>query len=177
MWVLHGLDGLTIEVVRAALASPNGSVRAAAIHVGESLLKSEDKADAIEALENMGGDPSPKVQLQLALTFGQVHDKTADDLMASLLDKNPNNTFLPDAIISGLAGRELELLQRLLLKPSWNKSRQSARIIPVQTRRVRHVGTPGRQHRSAASINNGSRRRLSICVAGRNDQPRADAFA
>ncbi len=119
LWVLHGLDELTIEVVRAALASPDASVREAAIHVGESLLKSEDKADAIEALEKMSSDPSPKVQLQLALTLGQVHDSNADDLMASLFDSNPSNTFLPDAIISGLYGRELDLLQRLVQKPSW----------------------------------------------------------
>ncbi len=39
--------------------------------------------------------------------------------MASLLDSNPSNKFLPDAIVSGLSGRELQLLERLLQKPAW----------------------------------------------------------
>ncbi|MGZ4962425.1 MAG: DUF7133 domain-containing protein, partial [Limisphaerales bacterium] len=119
LWTLQGLDQLSIEVVRAALASTNASVRAAAIHVGETLLRSEDKVAVIEALEKMSGDPDSKVQLQLALTLGQLSDSAEDERMASMLDSNPTNKFLPDAILSGLSGRELQLLEQLLQKPSW----------------------------------------------------------
>ena len=39
--------------------------------------------------------------------------------MASLFDSNLSNKFLPAAILSGLSGRELQLMQQLLQKPSW----------------------------------------------------------
>ena len=119
LWTLRGLEEVSLEVIRAALASTDASVRAAAIHVSESLFASEDKGGAIEALEKVANDPDPKVKLQLALTLGQLHDSSADDLMASFLDSGSSNKFLADAILSGLSGRELDLLERLLQKPSW----------------------------------------------------------
>lgn len=119
LWVLQGLDELTVEVARAALASPDASVRAAAIHVSENLLHSEDKVAAVEALEKMSNDPAPKVQLQLALTLGELSDTNEDLRMASLFDADPTNRFLPDAILSGLSGREMVLMERLLQKPQW----------------------------------------------------------
>ena len=80
---------------------------------------SEDKGGAIEALNKISNDPSPKVNLQLALTLGQLRDRDADDRMASLLDLDSTNKFLSSAILSGLSGRELDLLERLLQKPTW----------------------------------------------------------
>lgn len=130
LWTLQGRDEVSVETVRAALASTNATVRKAAIHVSENLFAGEDKGGAIEALNKITNDPSPKVNLQLALTLGQLHDRDADDRMASLLDSDAPNKFLSDAILSGLSGRELDLLERLLRKPSWqNPDKKHAAFI------------------------------------------------
>jgi mono/diheme cytochrome c family protein/glucose/arabinose dehydrogenase len=120
LWTLQGLDAVSVDVVRAALASSNSSVRAAAIHVSENLFGTEDKSDAVDLLEKITAESDPKVQLQLALTLGQLHDSAADERMVSLLDSGSNNKFLQSAILSGLFSREFPLLERLLQKTAWN---------------------------------------------------------
>ena len=55
----------------------------------------------------------PKAQLQLALTLGQAKDPKADLVMARLAKASFTNLFLVDAILSGVAGRELELLEKI----------------------------------------------------------------
>ena len=67
----------------------------------------------------LADDPSPEVQLQLALSLGEARDPAAEFALATLARKNPTNTFLPDALQSGIHGRELALLETLLADPQW----------------------------------------------------------
>jgi mono/diheme cytochrome c family protein len=68
-------------------------------------------------------DPDPEVQLQLALTLGQARDAQADGAMADLVRTHAEgNKFLADAVVTGLFGRELELLGKLCADKTWSQS-------------------------------------------------------
>ena len=56
----------------------------------------------------------PEVQLQLALSLGEARDAAADVALAKLCQRAPEHLFLRDAVLTGLGGRELELIEQLL---------------------------------------------------------------
>jgi mono/diheme cytochrome c family protein len=67
----------------------------------------------------MRDESSPFVQQQLVLTLSVAADETADLAMAAMVRQNPGTEYLADAAVSGLSGRELPLLQKLLAAPEW----------------------------------------------------------
>jgi mono/diheme cytochrome c family protein len=64
-------------------------------------------------------DPSPEVQLQAVLTMGEAHDPSRDVALAHAVRALPTNRFVRDAFYSGLANRELPLIERLVADPTW----------------------------------------------------------
>ena len=73
----------------------------------------------MEKVITLADDSAPEVRLQLALTLGEANDKNADFVMANLAKSAATNAFLTDAILSGLRGRELELLEKIVGDSSW----------------------------------------------------------
>ena len=59
------------------------------------------------------------MQLQAVLTFGEARDATADVALAQAVRAQPGNRFLRDAFYSGLANRELPLIERLVSDAGW----------------------------------------------------------
>jgi mono/diheme cytochrome c family protein len=108
------------ETVWAALHSPDAAVRLAAVRVSESLLRGETKAATLAELGTLKNDPAPGVELQLALTLGEAADPAADRVVAELVRAFPSHPFLADAAVSGVATRELALLEQLTADPAWN---------------------------------------------------------
>ena len=113
LWTLEGLGQVGVPIIETALREKNPKVRAAAIRVSETLFGSEEKSQIVEKLGALANESSPEGQLQLALTLGQAKDKKVDVVMARLAKSSEANLFLPDAILSGAAGRELELLEKI----------------------------------------------------------------
>ncbi len=129
LWTLEGLGQVDVPTIATALRDKNSKVRAAAIRVSESLFDSEEKAEVMDKLIALAGDSSPDVQLQLALTLGEANDKNADAVLANLAKSPATNTFLADAIISGLRGRELETLEKLVADSSSKNSKTFDRVL------------------------------------------------
>lgn len=118
LWTLDGLHQLDAEIATGALRDPAPRVRAAAVRLGENFLRTPDRRRVLAALIGMSGEPAPLVQQQLALTLGEAADKEADLAMAELVRRAPQNVFLLDAALSGLGGREIDLLEQLVSHPS-----------------------------------------------------------
>jgi mono/diheme cytochrome c family protein/glucose/arabinose dehydrogenase len=118
LWVLEGLRQIDSVTLKAALADAHPKVRAAAIRLTESLLKNQPELFS-EILKHIG-DSEPDVQLQLALTLGEVRDARAEEAMARIARQNTANLYIRDALITGLGGRELEFLERLLVDKEGN---------------------------------------------------------
>jgi mono/diheme cytochrome c family protein len=129
LWTLEGLGQGDVSTIATALRDRNSEVRAAAIRVSESLFESEEKSEVVDKLIALANDSSADVQLQLALTLGEANDKTADVILENLGKSTVTNTFLPDAILSGLRGRELEMLEKLAGNSSSKNSPTFDRVL------------------------------------------------
>ena len=115
LWTLDGLRKTTWKIVGHALDDADPRVRAAALQVSEGLLDGNDRAAVLAkwvALTRT--EPSPEVQLQLALSLGEARDHAADLAMAVLARRAPESAYLHDALLTGVGGRELELAEALL---------------------------------------------------------------
>jgi mono/diheme cytochrome c family protein/glucose/arabinose dehydrogenase len=119
LWTLEGLEKLTWKVASRALDDADPRVRAAALRMGEAFLNGNDRPEALAKWIKLAADESvPEVQLQLALSLGEARDPHADVAMAALCQRTPDYVLLRDAALTGLAGRELELLERIFAEPA-----------------------------------------------------------
>jgi len=115
LWTLDGMEKASWPVLGSALADPDARVRNAAVRCCESLFTGDTRENAIAKLIALTtAEADPQVQLQLALTLGEARDAKADTAIAALALRAADHPFLADAVLSGVAERELELLEHLL---------------------------------------------------------------
>jgi mono/diheme cytochrome c family protein/glucose/arabinose dehydrogenase len=115
LWTLEGVQRLSVKTAIRALDDSDPRVRAAAVRVGEGFLRDEERFELLPKwIARAGTESSPEVQLQLVLSLGEARDAASDAAMVALLRRAPDNTFLRDAVLTGVAGRELELFETFL---------------------------------------------------------------
>lgn len=114
LWTLEGLEALSPVLVRSALKDPDAVVRASALRLSEPFLKRPGAAELRADLLPLARDPDPAVQLQAMLTLGETKDPGLDHRLAEVVLESPRNTFLSDAFLSGIATRELAVLEYVL---------------------------------------------------------------
>jgi mono/diheme cytochrome c family protein len=129
LWTLEGLGALDLETVRASLDHEDPIVRTMAIRLAERFLPGDGRAGLISRLLALAADTSPAVQLQAVLSLGEAREAEVDLALAAIVRRHPANTFLPDALYSGLGGRELDLLEELVADRSWSASDPAANKI------------------------------------------------
>jgi glucose/arabinose dehydrogenase/mono/diheme cytochrome c family protein len=112
LWVLSAVGELNTEPLLGALKSAHPKVRATAIRVGEPFLRAEGKNEVGDKIMALASDPSFEVKLQLMFSLGE--SKTAETNMLDLLNANVEHRLIRDAAISGLKGRELSFLSKLV---------------------------------------------------------------
>lgn len=128
LWTLAGLGRLDDRTLHVALADRNPKVRAAAVRLAEPFLKTEEACDFIERFGVLAAsDASPAVRLQLALTLGETAEANAAKAMAVIARDSCTNIYIRDALLTGLGGRELKFLERILADGSWIPNGSSAR--------------------------------------------------
>jgi len=106
LWTLEGLNAVSIDVVKAALASKHVKVKVNAIAVGENLPSSASKEMASLLVQNATNNY--EVALQVALSAGAVQDSQSLVALKTVLDKFSSKKYIREAAISGLTGRETE---------------------------------------------------------------------
>ena len=94
--VLDGLDALSADVLRPALADPHPGVRANALRLAES----RGSAEVIAAATAMTGDPDAKVRLQLACSLGEWEAPAAGAALGRLAVDHYDDPFLTAAVMS-----------------------------------------------------------------------------
>ena len=120
LWTLDGMGQLDAATLSAALdKEENAKVRAAAIRLTEPLLRTTDKDVLVPKLLQQVTQKNLDVQIQLALTLGQVFDPGAEAVMAKIATTHTGNAVVRDALLTGLGGRELEMLRRLVSDKEW----------------------------------------------------------
>ena len=107
LWVLEGLIQLDPSVLMTALGDAHSKVRAAALRLSEPFLaiESEDGKVLRKKVLALGGDTAADVQIQLALTLGEVApDDAAKAVLGTLAQSK--STLVRDAAKFSLEPRE-----------------------------------------------------------------------
>lgn len=115
LWTLDGMGKTTWPVIEAALADVDARVRNSAVRIAEVFLAGEGRAAVVTRLIALSAtEPDSQVQTQIALTLGECQDTALDLAMAAMASRVPDHPYLAEAILSGVKGRELELLEHCL---------------------------------------------------------------
>lgn len=119
LWTLEGIGALDRATVLAAIGHAEPVVRTAGLRLGERFLKGDNRAEFLARMLAAAQDAAPEVQLQAVLSLGEAADLATDVTVAGIVRTHPKNTYLRDAFLSGLAHRELALIEKLAAKPDW----------------------------------------------------------
>jgi mono/diheme cytochrome c family protein len=117
LWTLDGLDALEPAAVARALDDSSRDVRVSALQLSERWLAQPNHPMQTAVLKKTA-DTDWAVRRQLAATLGGFPPNSAGETaLIEMLERSGDDPILVDAALTGLAGREPALLQRLLEKP------------------------------------------------------------
>ena len=122
-WTLEGLGGIDAEVVRRLLRDRSPRVRQAALRIAEPFLSSPAMLDDVLPI---AGDPELSVRRQLVYSLGASRLPQAQEAVLALVRRDGGEPFVVDAAVSGLAGREAAVLDRIL-EEDWSAARPGGR--------------------------------------------------
>lgn len=124
LWILEGIDELTVPVLNAALRDADSRVRHAGLCVAEPWLALEGN-DLISPVVRVGlVDTDPWARHQAILTLGAAQSEPADIGLAALATGDVSNALVRTALVSGLRFRERAFIDRLALDVRWHEQRQ-----------------------------------------------------
>jgi mono/diheme cytochrome c family protein/glucose/arabinose dehydrogenase len=131
LWTLDGLDSIEPSTVVHALEDQSRDVRASAVRLSERWAD-QPAGPVRAALLKRAGDRDWAVRRQLAATLGALPDSDQAKVtaLAALLDQHGDDAMTVDAALSGLSGREPDVLQRLL-QPSAQTPQRAAALTMV----------------------------------------------
>ncbi len=119
LWTLDGCAALDRKTVLTALGDADGHVAAAAVRLSENFLKAEkgdpEMAARVSAL--VAKRSEPEVRLQLAFTLSEARTAGTDEALRALAIVAGKQPYLADAIVTGLAGREVSFIEALVKNP------------------------------------------------------------
>jgi putative heme-binding domain-containing protein len=112
------------------LIDPDENIRIAALQESERLMGGGMVSDTLwNQLHIMAGDASPAVRYQLALSLGQVGRPERVDLLAGMLNNDPENPWLRFAVLSSLGDSGARLLADLASDANWRNNPSQRRFI------------------------------------------------
>ena len=145
LWTLEGIEALTREDVIAAFGDTSKRIRNAAVRLSEPWLRRGDDAEIQARVTQAVDDPAAVVRLQAAASLGEWKGAQAEAAFVRLLTRHAAQPFVADASISGLHGRELNVLQRLGTASEWRTEKaEYVRVVNSLAASVLHSGQPRR---------------------------------
>jgi putative heme-binding domain-containing protein len=111
---LDGLHSLDAELLTAALADADPSVRRHAIRLSEDLLK--QSPPLLKAALSLVGDRHPQVQVQLGYSLGALDDASAAATLAELALTHPDNPYLLAAVWSSVSAHNVGAVAQHVIK-------------------------------------------------------------
>lgn len=107
LWTLDGIGAMDPDLVEIVAADDQDVVREHAARLAESLPPHL----AIGVLEVLATDPSPRVTMQAVLSIGSLPSSEALPALDSVLSRHAEEEPIRKAVLSGLAGREIDMLR------------------------------------------------------------------
>src|SRR5262249_7775852 len=117
LWTLDGIDAIDAAVVARGLEDSSPKVRAAAVRLSERWLGGANHPLQAAVLRRLQ-DPDWMVRGQLAASLGALPVDARVVAVTSLLEQYGDDAVTMDAAISGLAGIEALVLEKMMLPPS-----------------------------------------------------------
>jgi mono/diheme cytochrome c family protein/glucose/arabinose dehydrogenase len=125
LWTLDGLDALDPAGVSAALGDASRDVRASAVRLSERWLR-EPQHPMHAAVLKLVADQDWAVRGQLAASLGELPAGVKENALATFLGTHATDPVAMDAALSGLAGSETVVLERLLHASAETPQRSAA---------------------------------------------------
>ena len=113
LWTLDGIDAIEPATVMAALGDASRDVRASALRLSERWLR-EPQHPIHAAVFKLLSDDDWAVRRQLAASLGELPKGVKENAIARYLESHGGDPVAMDAALSGLAGSEPVVLERLL---------------------------------------------------------------
>src|SRR6266545_4294251 len=156
LWALDGLDAIEPATVMRALEDASRDVRVSALMLSERWLGQPEHPIQPAVLKRTT-DTDWAVRHQLAATLGAFppNSVASDAALMTLLEKYGDDPLTVDAAISGLAGRESAILQKLLATPATTPQRTA--VITTLAATVVRSARDARVHELLQWIADGSR--------------------
>jgi glucose/arabinose dehydrogenase/mono/diheme cytochrome c family protein len=117
LWTLEGIaGGLDVATLNRALDDADPRVCAAALRLSEKFIAgpNADAALAARVASLVRTRHEPEVRLQLALTLGELKNAAGIAALRDLVIVAGRQPLLADAVVSGIAGRENDLIESLV---------------------------------------------------------------
>jgi mono/diheme cytochrome c family protein len=121
MWTLEGMRVRDPNVILGALGDREPKIRAAAVRLAEPLFATPMKEKATAAVLRLADDARADVRLQFALTVSALGTPQGDAAVVTMLTADCAVPRVREAVITGVRGRELDLIARLLATPQWSQ--------------------------------------------------------
>jgi mono/diheme cytochrome c family protein/glucose/arabinose dehydrogenase len=132
LWTLDGMDRLTPAIVLKALEDTSRDVRTSALRLSERWLADGDAAMQQAVLAH-STDADWAVRRQLAATVGTLKGDAREAAVVSLLERNGDDPVVVDAALSGIAGKEPTILDRILGSQQESPQRSAAAMVLAAT--------------------------------------------
>ena len=107
LWTLDGMGAMEADLVEMMAGSDQAIIREHAARLAESLPPHL----AIGVLEELANDHSPRVRMQAVLSIGSLPSSEALPALDSVLSTHAADDSIRRAVLSGLAGREMDMLR------------------------------------------------------------------
>lgn len=113
LWTLDGIDAIEVATVENALEDASRDVRASAIRIAERWLGDANHPIQAAVLKRMD-DTDWAVRYQLAASLGVMPPVRRDSAAVALLERHGGDPVAVDAVLSGLRGSEVAVLETML---------------------------------------------------------------
>jgi len=113
LYVLEGLNSLTSEIVKKALSDDAPGVRE------NALMLAERFPETLPLIIQKTNDTDKRVALQASLSAGNFNNKAVVIALANVIEKNGDDAWFRNAVLSSEAGSSPELLQTLSQRSSF----------------------------------------------------------
>jgi mono/diheme cytochrome c family protein/glucose/arabinose dehydrogenase len=125
LWTLDGLDALDPAIVTAALRDESRDVRVSAVRLSERWLR-EPQHPIHAAVLKLVAEPDWAIRAQLGASLGELPLGSRENALAAFLETHATDPVALDAALSGLAGSEATVLERLLRANTETPQRSAA---------------------------------------------------
>jgi mono/diheme cytochrome c family protein/glucose/arabinose dehydrogenase len=113
LWTLDGIDAIDAATIEKALGDPSPDVRSAAIRISERWLREPDHPLQAAVLRR-ADDANWIVRRQLTASLGELPQVARLTPLTQMLQRYGEDPIVVDAAVSGLAGQEMIVMDRLL---------------------------------------------------------------